>query len=180
MQNMKPAGSKLANAVARTSKGWTMTLALALALGAGLVASPAAAAGPTKSPFIKISTHVHVGQCVFDVTISQIFTGTEIDFFDNSGALTRSDYHLVGQDTFTANGKTVVGTPFHAEFQFIFDSSGNLTALILDGVWEKIRLPDGSMYVAAGRGDAFTNPAFISPTHGNPGDIAGLCAALAP
>jgi predicted dehydrogenase len=24
-----------------------------------------------------------------------------------------------------------------------------------------------------GRGDAFTNPAFFSPTHGNPGNIAG-------
>jgi hypothetical protein len=145
-----------------------------------LNASPAAAAEPTKTPFTKTSTGVITGVCQFDLNIDQIFTGTEIDFFDSSGTLTRSDYHLVGQDTFTANGKTLVGIPFHAEFQFLFDGSGNLTALILNGIWEKIRLPDGSLYVAAGRGDAFTNPAFFSPTHGNPGNIAGLCAALAP
>jgi len=163
-----------------TRKGWTLFLALALTLGAGLIASPAAAAAPVKQPFTKVASHEHVGQCTFDVHIDQIFTGTEIDFYDNSGNLYRADYHLVGQDTFTANGKTLVGTPFQANFQFVFDSGGNLTALILNGVWEKIRLPDGSLYVAAGRGDAFTNPLFISPNFGNPGNTAGFCAALAP
>ena len=177
MQNTKLASIKMALAIARTSKGGTALLALALALSTGLIASPAAAAGPTKSPFTKISSGVITGLCQFDIHVDQTFAGTEIDFFDNSGNLTRADYHLVWQDTLTANGKTLVSLPIHGQFQFVFDSAGNLTNLILNGVYEKIRLPDGSTFVNAGHGDLLVSPLF--PEHGNSGQTA-LCAALAP
>src|SRR5262249_54436714 len=43
------------------------------------------------------------------------------------GALTRIFVHEVEQDTYTANGRTLVGTPFTFNEQVLFDSSGNVT-----------------------------------------------------
>lgn len=85
MQNMKYEAFRTLKTMARTSQVWTMLSALVLALGAGLIASPAAAAGPTILPFTKTSSAVITGLCQFDINANQIFTGTEIDFFDNSG-----------------------------------------------------------------------------------------------
>ncbi|MEP7359065.1 MAG: hypothetical protein ABI847_17575 [Anaerolineales bacterium] len=155
-----------------------MLAALALALGVGLIASPVAAAGPVRSDFTKIYTDVLIGVCQFDVTIHGNFSGTEIDFFDNNGHLTRADYHLVGQDTFAANGKTIVGLPYRANFQFYFESGGNLTHFLANGQYEKFVLPDGKLSVAAGHGDI--EGYGLSPLRGNQGNVAGLCAALAP
>ena len=78
------------------------------------------------------------------------FGGTEIDFFDRSGALTRVTQHVVQQDTYHANGKTLVGMPFSYDVQVLFDSSGNMTHMFANGVCEKISLPDGSRFISAG------------------------------
>jgi hypothetical protein len=121
--------------------------------------------------------------CSFPINIDSTASGTEIDYFDAGGALTRVFIHRVEQDTFTANGKTLVGIPFAFNIEILFDSNGNVTSSFGNGLYEKIPLPDGSLFVSAGRADFAAHPGvgfLLSPDKGNPGNIAGFCAALAP
>jgi len=55
--------------------------------------------------------------------------------------------------------------------------------LLEPGAAEKIWLPDGSLFVSAGWIDFVDHPDatfVLSPDRGNPGNVAGFCAALAP
>jgi hypothetical protein len=97
--------------------------------------------------------------------------------------LTRIFVHEVEQDTYTANGRTLVGTPFTFEEQVLFDSSGNVTHHFASGLVEKIPLPDGSLFISAGRLDFTQHPGvqfILSPDMGHTGDLAAFCAALSP
>jgi hypothetical protein len=156
----------------------------ALVLAAAAFASSAAADKPTRTEFAGVTfKSVLTGVCSFDVAVDTTVSGTEIDYADTSGALTRIFEHQVEQDTFTANGKTLTGIPFTFNLEVLFDSSGNATHVFADGVAEKIPLPDGSLFVSAGRVDFAAHPGvnfIISPDKGNPGNVAGFCAALAP
>ena len=143
----------------------------------------AAAAAPTKTEFSFTASGVLTDVCSFPVNVDSTVSGFEIDFFDGSGALTRIYIHNVEQDTFTANGKTLTGIPFTFNIEVLFDSSGNVTNVFASGVVEKIPLPDGSLFVSAGRLDFAAHPGatfLISPDKGNPGNVAGFCAALSP
>ena len=125
------------------------------------------------------------GICSFPIVQVATASVTETDFFDQSGSLIRMHFHLVEQDTFTANGNSLVGMPYAFNFTWLFDSEGNLTYCYMDGVLEKIWLPDGSLFISAGRVDwdiatrGIPVP-ILSPDKGNPGNIAGFCKALAP
>ena len=145
--------------------------------------SPALAAAPTKTEFSFTFSTVLTDVCSFPVNVDSTVSGTEIDFVNGSGALTRIYNHVVEQDTFTANGKTLVGIPFTFNIQVLFDSNGNVTNLFANGLFEKIPLPDGSLFVSAGRADFENHPGvgfLLSPDKGNPGNVAGFCAALSP
>ena len=98
---------------------------------------------------------------------------TEIDFLNASGALTSSQWHVAEHDTFSANGKTLVGLPFSYYVLWLPDSSGNLTPVFADGVVEKIPLPDGSLFISAGRVDYAAHPGvwILSADKGNPGNV---------
>jgi len=158
--------------------------ALVLALSTlGIATSTALAQKPVKSEYQMSTTGVLTGVCTFDITNDSTNDVTEIDYFDQSGSLTRMEWHIVEQDTFTANGKSLVGIPFTFNVKVLFDSQGFMTHVYADGVTEKIWLPDGRLFISAGRVDfaAHGFPQYIlSPDYGNPGNIAGFCAALAP
>lgn len=171
--------------------------ALVLALSTlGLATSTALAQKPVKSEFTwPNGPSAMEGICSFPVGVNGIMNVTQHEFYDQSGLLIRWDWHVVEQDTFyyvthyDENGTPIfgenklVGIPFTFNIQFLFDSEGNLTHVYADGVTEKIWLPDGSLFISAGRVDfaAHAFPAFIlSPDKGNPGNIAKFCAALAP
>ncbi len=160
------------------SLGIVLTLALSL-----LPASIALAAKPAKYEFSFNSPGVLEGVCSFTVYVDSAVTATGIDFYDESGLLIKTSYLFNEQDTFTANGKTLVGIPFSFHLEWIFDGSGNPVHIYSDGVMEKIWLPDGSLFVSAGRVDFTKHPGaayLLSPDKGNPGNVAGFCAALAP
>ena len=143
----------------------------------------AAAAAPTKTEFSFTSSSVLTDVCSFPVHVDSTVSGFEIDFFNSSGELTRIYIHIVEQDTFTANGKTLTGIPFTFNIEVLFDNSGNVTNVFASGVVEKIPLPDGSLFVSAGRLDFAAHPGatfLLSPDKGNPGNVAGFCAALSP
>jgi hypothetical protein len=159
-------------------------LAFILTLSASLFfASTARAEQPVKSDFETNLYDTIMGLCEFPVSIHATARGTEIDFFDSNGILVKIKYHFNEQDTFSANGKTLVGIPFSFNVEIIFGSDGIPIHLYSDGVVEKIWLPDGSLFISAGRVDfaAHGFPNFIfSPDKGRSGNFEKFCAALAP
>jgi hypothetical protein len=158
--------------------------ALVLALSTlGVSASAVLADKPSHYEFTGEVDGVIKDLCSFDVGIQAILSVKGTDFFDNSGVLIRSRWHVVEQDTFTANGEALVGFPFISNLEFIYDSNGNVIQQYGNGVIEKVPLPDGSLFISAGQVDfgAHGFPMFIlSADKGNPGNVAGFCAALAP
>jgi len=77
--------------------------------------------------------------------------------------------HQVREDTFTVNGRTRVGTPYAFDTEVLFDSSGNVTHIFGSGLVETIPLPDGSLFVSAGRLDFTQHPGvtfLLSPDMG--------------
>ncbi len=159
-------------------------IVFAVAVGAAIFASSAAADKPWRAEFTGLtSSSVLTGVCSFPVTVDSTVSGFEIVHLDKSGAVTRVFIHQVEQDTFTANGKTLMGIPFTFNVQLLVDSSGNVTNVFASGLVEKIPLPDGSLFVSAGRVDFAEHPGvsfLLSPDKGNPGNVAGFCAALSP
>jgi hypothetical protein len=150
----------------------------------GFSAQAALADQPIKyelPPFTVPSTLTDV--CSFPIDVNSTIAVDGTDFYDHQGgALIRSLFHIDAQDTISANGKTLVGDPFTYNIDVLYDSNLNITGFYVDGVAEKLLLPDGSQFITAGRADLSDTPfaTYLSPDHGNPGDIAGLCAALAP
>ena len=146
-------------------------------------ASTANANPPTVHPFTGTGTVTVSGLCSFDVTVTFTFNGTERDFTDQNGNLTRIELNFVEQDTFTANGHQLVGDPFRNIQRVLFDANGNLIHDYETGVIERIPLPNGSVFHSSGRLDFVAHPGeviVITPDHGLSGDIEALCAALAP
>jgi hypothetical protein len=139
---------------------------------------------PTVIPFEGFTFSIVVTDvCAFPINVDGTISGTETDYVDESGALTRISVNEVEQDTYTANGRTLVGTPFTFNEQVLFDSSGNVTHHYASGLIEKITLPDGSLFISAGRLDFTQHPGvrfILSPDMGHTGDLAAFCAALSP
>jgi hypothetical protein len=175
-----------------------LVIVLVVAASVAIFASPAAAYKPAKTEGTWEGDFVLTDVCSFEVGVHAIQEFTEIDFVDASGALTRIYYRAVEQDTFTANEKKLVGIPFTFNVEVLFDSGGNVTHNFADGIVEsggnvthnfadgiveKVPLPDGSLFVSAGRLDWVNHPGaafLLSPDKGNPGNVAAFCAALAP
>jgi hypothetical protein len=123
------------------------------------------------------------GVCNFDVDVVYNQTGTEIDYFDKAGNLTRIHVAIVEQDVFSANGKSLTGLPFRFNLDLLFDSDGNLTHAYASGITSRILLPSGSLFFSAGRADFINHPDaefLLSPDVGVKGNVAGFCAALSP
>jgi hypothetical protein len=58
-----------------------------------------------------------------------------------------------------------------------------LQHIFVSGVAVKVRLPDSSLFIAAGRSDFMAHPGaqfIIVPDHGMAVNLDGFCAALAP
>src|SRR4029077_7051929 len=95
-----------------------LTAVFLVAMGAVIFALSAVADTPTRTPFEGVTfSSVLTAVCAFPVNVTSTISGFPIVYVDASAALTRIFPHQVEQDTFTANGKTLVGDPFTAEFQ---------------------------------------------------------------
>jgi hypothetical protein len=160
-----------------------LTAVFLVAVGAVIFALSAVADRPTVIPFEFTFSIVVTDVCAFPINVVGTLSGTETDYVDESGALTRISFHDVEQDTYTANGKTLVGIPFTFNEQVLFDSNGNVTHHYASGLVETIPLPDGSLFISAGRLDFTQHPGgqfILSPDMGHTGDLAAFCAALSP
>jgi hypothetical protein len=151
-----------------------------LIVSAAVLAPPAAATAPVRSGGTFTQTVSLEGVCPFTISVESTITYREMDFYDQNGTQTGALIHVDEQDVFTANGKTLTGLPFTFELQFVLED-GVFTHVFSDGVVERVPLPDGSLFLSAGRLDFFDHPGaafLLSPDVGNPGNIAGFCAAL--
>jgi len=158
-------------------------LAVCIALGLLVVPVTAAAQAPTILHYKQNPPELTVsGTCAFDLTIQATIQTTEIDYFDASGTLTRIYFHATEQDTFTGTGGSLTTLPYTYNLELRLDSSGELTGFVVSGVILKLRLPDGSLFLSAGRINVLAHPgisfAFV-PDLGHSGNLAAFCAALA-
>lgn len=157
-----------------------VVLTLVCAVG-GVFAATASAAGPVKSTYTFTATTELTGVCSFPVEVTGTVTATELDFLDETGAPVHILIHAVEQDVFSANGKSLTSLPYTYNVDVVFDSSGNVTHVYSSGLVAKLVLPDGSLFVAAGRVDFTAHPGaefILSPDVGVAGNVEGFCAAL--
>ena len=153
-----------------------------LALSAmGVLAQPAAAIEPTRVPIDGTDTSVLTDICSFPVTINATFVGTETTFYDQSGEVTRIQIPIVEQDVFSTDDQSLTGLPFTFNIQVLFED-GEVTHVYASGLVERVPLPDGTVFLSAGRLDFEAHPGSdfrIVPDVGRSGDVAAFCAALA-
>ncbi len=167
----------------RSSVRRRVALLLVAAMAAAVFASSATATPPPmKFSDTATLTSELTDVCPFPVMVESTITFTEIHFLDESGNVTRIVNHTVEQDVFSANGKSLTGIPFAFNIQVLFDEEGAVTHVYASGVAEKILLPDGTLFISAGRLDFTAHPGAVfvlSPDVGNPGNVEAFCAALA-
>ncbi len=160
-----------------------LTILTVVALATAALVSPAAAGPPVHSQFVYTIEGDLIDVCTFTVHVDATANVAATFFSDNSGTLVRSQWHLVEQDTFSANGKTLVSLPYPFNGQMFYDSSGNPTQIYTSGVSARVPLPDGGTFFSAGRIDWANHPNavfVINPDHGHSGNLDAFCAALAP
>lgn len=121
------------------------------------------------------------GLCPFPVDIAFVMNGHNRLYFDKRGDLVRVGVHVIEQDTFSANGKVLVGEPFHNVQEAIF-RNGTVVHVYETGVVERVPLPGGDVFLSAGRLDFSAHGwSFVfTPDKGKSGDLQAFCAALAP
>jgi hypothetical protein len=162
-----------------------MRRTIVAAAAAYLLALPAVAlASPPDRRHETVTGHAVVTDlCAFPVTIDWSFEATITDFYSPEGELIRT--HLTGAETdvYSANQKSLTSEPYHYSQQVIFDAGGNVLHVYSSGLVSKVRLPDGSLFISAGRLDFSAHPGLMfafTPDVGKSGNIAAFCAALAP
>jgi hypothetical protein len=158
--------------------------AVAIFMALGLLAVPvtAAATEPIISHYTQTADVTISGVCAFDLAIHATIQVTEIDYFDNSGVFVRVYLHATEQDTFTGPGGSLTSVPYTYNVEAQFDSNGDTTSWVVDGVVLRIPLPNGKLFVSAGKINVLNHRGtqfFISPDFGRSGNLTAFCAALA-
>jgi hypothetical protein len=118
--------------------------------------------------------------CSFPIDVHASLTGTATLLFNKDGSV-RVVFHANEVDTFSANGKSIQTEPYTYNLHVLFDPAGNLIQNTQAGVVVRMWLPDGTLFISAGRVDALNVTGYlISPDSGHTGNIDAFCAALAP
>jgi hypothetical protein len=155
--------------------GAAVVVASAVMVSAG----GAAGAPPSRFSYEDAGTFTDTSLCGFPVHVTYEASGVGATFGDLDTGDIRLLIHATQQDTFTANGTTLVGDPYRAtrtqvieDFEVVSDT--------VRGVLEKVRLPDGSIFMGAGRTDflAATVDFIAVPDHGVAKNQDAFCAAL--
>lgn len=147
-----------------------------------VLATMAAADKPYSYQFTAVGSGTLDNACSFPIVVNFNATFTGRDFYED-GVLTKTQYQVKEQDTFEANGKTLVGLPFSFSVQFLYDGSGATTRFVTNGVAEKVPLPDGRLFISAGKVNWLDHPGVpfvLTVDKGATVNLEGFCAALAP
>ena len=156
--------------------------ATAVTVAAALCAlAPAAGATPPPRTYtVHSASATTTDLCPFPVTIAGTVSGVVTTRDDG----TTSTLTVTGaeQDTSSANDITLTGMPYKFHLSLVIDdNTGNVIGGFATGVAEKIPLPDGGLFITAGRVDEALHAnqdIVIVPDVGNTGDFTALCAAL--
>jgi len=152
---------------------------LTLLIASLALASTAAATAPVTSHGELQNDYTLIGVCDFPIAVHSTTSRDRIRFYDDSGTPTMFILHDTEQDTFTANGKTLIGEPYNFNWQVLFED-GLPTAIHVNGRVQKLILPDGTLLLSAGRIDWLAHPDedfLITPDQGGlTGDIDAFCA----
>lgn len=165
------------------TKLFKLTATLVLALTASNLGVRANA--PISTPYDYVAESEVVSACGFPIHVSSQISATEKAFFNKDGALVRVLIHVEEQDTFTANGITLVSEPYTFNVEVSFDDEGNIKDIVARGVLARIRLPGRELFLSAGISSLFNNPnpdeSFIFVADiGRSGNLDALCSALTP
>ena len=116
--------------------------------------------------------------CDFPIAWDGTQEYTRTTFYENDGTTVAMRITMgTEQDTFSANGKTLVGDEYHFTFQAFFED-GVRVALYSYGNAERIPLPGGGVFIITGH-ESVTGPNVFSVDSGNDGNnVAAFCAAL--
>ena len=146
-----------------------------------LVPGSASAAQPVISHYTQdLGPFVITNVCSAPIEVSGHIVVSETDYFDANGAPIRMYLRAVETDTFTGPARSLTSDPYVYGTWFGFDDSGNIDSGYIAGVIVRVRLPDGSLFVSAGRVVLHPNgPVFtFSPDFGRSGNLSALCGAL--
>ena len=101
-------------------------------LGCAVFVAPASATPPQRTHFsVPGATFPVEDLCPFVVTDTLLIAEVdETTYFDSAGRITRVHDHFQVQDSFSANGHTLVGDPYTANANTYFDASGNVTSSV--------------------------------------------------
>jgi hypothetical protein len=155
-------------------------IVLALA-AAGLALAPSAGASPPTTDTIDYHPSNRLRDiCPFAIQWRGHAQIRDMVWTNHAGVVVKITDHVVEQDTFSANGHTIRSDTYHYAVHWVFDKAGNLLHAYATGVVIRMRLPNGTLFNAAGRVDVLTsNEAFsITPDTGHSGDIRAFCQAL--
>jgi hypothetical protein len=156
-------------------------LALAAVLvAAGALARSAAAEPPTSTEYsFAGSLTLDAGSlCSFPIDVTYAQEGTTRLFTDAEGVLTKRITQGTELDTFSANGKTLVGDAYHVTFIAEYEN-GVRVDWHEYGTLERVHLPDGGVFIIAGRVHLTAGGFIISVDSGNSGNnLDAFCAAL--
>ena len=163
--------------------GKALLLLATCAVGAGIAASTVTAAPPTAERFARswASVTVNAGVlCDFPVLWDGTQEWTTTTFYENDGTtVAKTISEGTEQDTFHANGKTLVGDKYHFMFQDLYEN-GERVALYANGNAERVHLPSGDVFITTGRVLVTSTPAsiFFVDSGNNANNLAAFCAAL--
>lgn len=116
--------------------------------------------------------------CDFPIEFGATQDFTTTTFYDNSGVISMRITEGFEQDTFSANGKVLLGDPYHFTFRSQFENGVRVSRDGM-GVAELVHLPDGGTFVVAGRVDALSSAPVFTVDTGNSGtNLNAFCAAL--
>ena len=148
-----------------------------------LLAASSASAGQWKTSWVGTGTATLDYPLIgFPIQVEYVMEVTEIITWDNSGNVVRDFWHVVEQDTFSANGKTLVGKPYTANLEYVY-RDGQQIAMNASGVVTQVPLPGGGMFTSAGRTDWFNHPGepyILFVDWGGCSNLERFIAALSP
>jgi hypothetical protein len=154
--------------------------AAAVLTAAAAFVQPAAATEPTRADFTASGTVTLAAGtlCSFPIVLTGAQEWTTTTFFDGGGVITSRITTGTEQDTFSANDKTLVGDQYHFNFISRFEDGVRVTRYS-EALAEQVHLPDGGVFVIAGRVLAVSDEPVLSVDAGNSGNnLAAFCSAL--
>jgi hypothetical protein len=150
---------------------------------AAVIVQPAAAEPPTKETFTLSSTlTLDAGQmCEFPINVAATSTRTFTTHFNPDGSMRSRHVRGEEQDTFSANGKTLVGELYQFNVHREWENGVQVDAKWV-GLSEMVKLPDGGVFIVAGQLDLLANGPvtfIVTADSGNSGNnLDAFCEAL--